>query len=313
MSIYSKPSADLVYDLINEANPGLPFLVSPSNVKLGVPSIVTPGVGTFQDTQIALTGKVNSPFIGTVPVKYRRISLTKLFTGVQVEIHKYSPRLPGGAGTLMFTVYELLADINNKFGLSLTQDDVNDVNITRPTNQNSDGKYERTVTVTTKTTSLGFVGSFALRWVEAAQDIDTMITVTDLNGRLFPGGNVFDQNHLKIMNGMTYATDWTDDMFAQATSWNKSGFTRVAMASNTSIKPFYENVLIPYLNSTYGLNLTWADWSARWYHTCLVLPATTDDSLAANSKYYNRALVLEAPTEAGEKGVVGRLFVHFNV
>lgn len=305
MPTYDKPSAEMVYDLINEANPSLPFQVSPSNMNLGVPSNVTPSGNNIQDTQITLSAKPNSDFIGRASVRYRRINLGTLFRGMVVQIAKWSPNLPGGSGTTMFTVHQLLDDINAKYGIKLSPEDVTNQNITRG-NTLENGKYTRTVTVAAAAGSLGFKGSFTLKWLEAPRDLEGMVTLTDIAGRAFPGGNVFDENHLKVMNFMATGIDWTDQM----TGWTRLPFTRQAMVSGSTLRPFYETILIPWLNATYGLDLTWADWSDRWFHTGLAIPAA--DLPEANSRYCDRLIIIEPPTEAGERGVVGRLMIHLN-
>lgn len=311
MPIYSKPSAELVYDLINEANPDLDPPLSPANVTLGDPTVITPVGGAIQNARIPVRATLNSPYIGRDSLTYRRIALGSLFRGMLVQINKYSTKLPGsGSNTVMFTLYELLADINAKYGMSFTQDDLSDISITRGNTQDGNGNYYRDITVNAKAGSKAFTGSFTFRWVQAAQDISTMITVVNIPGRLFPGGNTFDENHLKAMNSWQYGFDYTDKMFELATAWNKSAFARVVVASNSTLGGFYQ-WLIGQINAQLGTSLVWDNtFYTAWYHSCYVLPDTSLPE--ANGRYHNRVVVLETPA-AGSKGVIGKIFIHFTV
>ena len=309
MSIYNLPAKELVYALINEDNPDLPFPVSALNVILGTPQAITPSGGKIQNTRIWLSPVANGDYIGRRQVDYRRIDLSVLFRGMQVQIDKWSPNLPGGTGTTMFTVHQLLADINQKYGLALTTDDVNDQNITRGSTLEG-GFYTRTVTVTVKAGSYGYVGSFSLKWKEAPREIDLMIAVSDLAGRQFPGGNVFDVNHPIVLDSAVFDRDFTDKIFELAPSYTKAAFSRALVASGTTLAAFYQ-YLIGELNTMLGTSLTWTNMYNKWYHTCYTLP---NDAVVpeANSRYSNRVIVLETPPE-GIDGVIGKVYIHFFV
>lgn len=138
-----------------------------------------------------------------------------------------------------------------------------------------------------------------------------MITQTELGGRAFPGGNVFDETHLAVLNSWHYAIDHTDKVFELATNWNKAAFAKTLVASNTTLTAFYK-WLIDEMNADLGAELVWdGTFYNVWSHTCYALPGSLASVPEANARYANRVLVLEPPAE-GSKGVIGKIFIHFN-
>lgn len=218
MPLYTKPSKELVYDLINEANPGLDIPVSPTNVALGAPAII-PGVSwpNSNTTIVASPAAGSNDFIGKQSLNYRRLDLSALFRGQIIQIKKFKSTSGSVAGTLMYTVYQLLEDINQTYGMKLTQDDINDANIVRG-NVQEDGQYTTTVAVTTKANSLGFTGQFSLKWVNTKQSIEDMITVSSLPGRIYPGGNDFTGVRAPILQPLSYGIDFS--LTAKTYPWN---------------------------------------------------------------------------------------------
>lgn len=313
MPLFTKPSPEMVYDLVNEANPTLPIPLSASNAKFGVPSAVTIPGNAVLNTAIQVISASND-YIGRKPVNYRRLSLTNLFRGMTVQINKYSAN-QGAAGSVVFTVYNLLPIINATYGLNLTTDDITDVGIPRGNTQEN-GFYTTTVTVNAKATSLGWIGSFQLKWRGAPQELESMITVTDLAARLFPGGNTFDENHAIVVNNMAYGIDWTS--FIAAGTWNNFPNNLVA-GGNT---PAFGNRFIAELNRLYGTNLVgsynnapayaYLDWGTTVYD--LSTQAGRDAAPLANSTYYNRVLIWTIPDYDTARGSgIGQHYIHFNV
>jgi hypothetical protein len=313
MPLYTKPAKQLVYDLINEANPDLPIPLSASNMKLSDPSAVTVPGNAVLNT--AITCSASSPdYIGRKTLNYRRISLNNLFRGMTVQINKYSAN-QAAAGSVVFTVYQLLPILNTMYGLNLTEDDLTNVNITRGSTQEN-GFYTSTVTVTAKATSLGYIGTFQLKWRSAPQELESMITVTDLAARLFPGGNTFDENHAIVVSNMAYGIDWTS--FIAAGPW--SNFPGNVVAGTAT--PAFGNRFIEELNRIYGTSLVgsynnapayaYLDWGTVVYD--LTTQAGRDAAPLANSTYYNRVLIWTIPTYDTVRGAgIGQHYIHFNV
>lgn len=316
MSIYKKVAKALVYDLINEANPTLAKPVSELNTVLGVPAVIASAVFPAPNTTITLS---NAPgtvdYIGRQTVKYRRLDLSRMFRGITATVVKYAPKSVGAsAGTVMFTVYELLNDINKLYGLKLTEDDINTGNIVRGSTQEG-GQYTTTVTVTTKATSLGFVGNFALKWVNTPQSIADMITNTDLDGRLFPGGNVFDENHKPICDSVSFGVDCTSDLLA--TFVNTAQFGKQGIGWN-QWGNIYPQVICPLLRKLTGMDKwrftstgsyqTFNGELAGWTHALYQLPHAAFPE--GNSRFYGWVMVIFAPDDC--TWASGAFVLHFN-
>lgn len=311
MPLYKKSSQALVYDLINEANPTLPIPLTPSNTTLASVQPATVSGRPELNTSLVCISK-GGDYIGRAPLNYRRLSLNTLFRGITVQINKFSAN-QSAANSVVFTIYNLLQQINQQYGVNLTTDDVSDANIVRGSTQEN-GYYTTTVTVTAKSTSLGYVGSFALKWRGDAQDIASMISVTDLNARRFPGGNDFTGNHDIILNNMAYGIDWT--AFIAQGKWDGFATDTFVPGSNTLA---FGNRFIAEINRLYGTTLSqgsdpapaysYNGWNPRIYD--LTTDAGRKAAPEANSDYYNRVLMLSPPANAGSG--VGTHYIHYNV
>lgn len=316
MSIYSKVAKALVYDLINEANPTLSKPVTETNAKLGVPTAIANAVFPAANTSILLSpAPGTADYIGRQTLKYRRLDLTRMFRGITATVVKYASKYPGSAaGTVMFTVYELLNDINNLYGLKLTEDDLTNANIVRGSTQEN-GQYTTTITVTVKATSLGFVGSFALKWMNTPQSIADMITNTDLDGRFFPGGNLFDGTHKPILDPITFGEDATS--IIQPGLQASAAFGRSGIGWN-QWGNFYPQVVLPYLRQLTG--------QAKWRMTSNGSYKTFDGEVSGmehalyqlpnpawpegNDRFYGWALVIFIPEDC--TWATGQIVFHFN-
>lgn len=308
MPIFNKPSADLVYDLINQANPQLVKPVTTVNTKLGAPAaIANPGLNKL-NTSIVVAAVPGGDYIGRKTVNYRRIDLASLTRGVTIGIERYSANQNNAsAGAVVYTVYQLLPFINQRYGLNLTQDDINDGNILRGSTQ-ANGMYTTTVTVTAKATSLGYVGSFALKWTGAAQDISLMLAITELPARQFPGGNDFTDNHT-VLNALTYGYDWTTIFSANPWYQYPAGNPTANIAINTTM-----GAVLAYINSTYGLNLAVTFRFDTEYGSFEIVTLPSAKYPELNAEYYNRCLVF-TPTSAAAKAQLGAgvMQMHYNV
>lgn len=305
MPLYLKPSKDEVYDLINQANPGLGFVASALNVNLSVPAVATVSGQPNLNTKIGLSAVQGGDFMGRKDVFYRRRNLTSLFRAVTVQIDLY--RAPVAAGATAYTVYQLIPYINAKYGMSFTTDDLVDANIAYGSTIEG-GFNTTTVTVTAKATSLGYTGSFALKWKSAPQDLATMIGVSELGGRLYPGGNDFTA-HKNIVNFMGYGTDWT--AINTATPWPGYPTSNSLPTSNQAGNQAWLNAFFAEINRQYG-----TAWTGGPIATCKTATIYTLPNVAvpeANSRYFNRVMVIELTDTVADTIGVGRLYIHFNV
>jgi len=117
MSYYSKPQIDLLYNLINESNPGLLEPRDLVNTRLGLPFNRTPAAGEIADTSLELYATPESFYIGKQIVHYRRIDVSRLFANMTIKIDRWTP-----SGSIDRTI--LREQINQLFGLTLVDDDL---------------------------------------------------------------------------------------------------------------------------------------------------------------------------------------------
>lgn len=212
MPLYNKPSKELVYDLINEANPDLEFPITPTNAVLGLPTALSSTIPWPQSntTIVASAAPGGGEYIGKQTLNYRRLDLAVLFRSMVITIRKYRDLTGLNSSSVVYTTYQLLPIINQQYGMNLTEDDVTNVGITRGTALEN-GFNTNTVTVLVKATSLGYIGSFQLKWINAPRALGDMLTVTEIPGRLFPGGNNFaGGNHPDILTPNAFGLDFSD-------------------------------------------------------------------------------------------------------
>lgn len=234
MPLYNKPSKDLVYDLINEANPDLDIPITPINATLGLPTALggSPAWPNPNTSILASAAAGSDDYIGKQTLNYRRLDLAALFRGMTVTISKYRDVSGLSSSSTVYTVYQLLADINQRYGMNLTEDDLTNAAIPRGTTMEN-GFNTNTITVSVKATSLGFIGTFQLKWINAKRQISDMVTVTEIPGRLFPGGNDFTGAHPDIMTSNAFGLDFTDLVATHLVPGNLGAATFAERAMNS--------------------------------------------------------------------------------
>ena len=313
MPLYTKESKALVYDLINEANPSLAIPVTQTNVTLGTPAVIANQAWPNNNTSIVATPAAGSgDYIGRQTLTYRRLDLAALFRGQTIQIKKFKSTASSSAATVMYTVYQLLNDINSKYGMNLTQDDVADANITRGSTL-EDGQYTTTITVTTKATSLGYTGSFALKWLNTKQSLEDMITVRTLGGRLFPGGNDFSGSHKEILAMAGYGLDVSSAWRQTNSTWNGAAWAKQVIGS-ASYQVF--QLMLDSVNSkcgtaykiTNGGSYQTTNEFAGFSWQCITLPNANYPE--ANSTDFNRLFIITAPDDC--PWAIGEMYLHCN-
>lgn len=310
MPIFSKGSKELVVDLINESNPGLPYPLEVNKVRFGTPIAIAP-VGNL-NTEIWVYPTNDSPYNGKIKLRYRRIDLRDLFMNVKPEIHKYTSN---PIGVIPFTTHQLLADFNTRYGLNIDQVDVANQNFS----SESDGYYPvrtSTAELRLKPSCLAYVGtdtpgeSLILRWVFAERNLDSMITQTDLDGRLYPGGNNFDSNHPVVIALSTFGTDFSgisatlEDIRAVGGIQFGTGDPRSAVVLNEmnaqSAVNSWTQLDAP-IDSNYGLR------------TVPIYSYTLPNALFPDvNPNFNRVAVIDYDAYASPKKQVGKAYLHYN-
>lgn len=114
---YRKPTIELVVDLINRDNPDLPFPIVANECFLGTP-VAWSAAGNFRNTEINVTPRPNSPYIGGFKVRYRRLLISSLIPDGRVTHDEWYLNTGG------IPIADFLAIFNKRTGMSLTPKDV---------------------------------------------------------------------------------------------------------------------------------------------------------------------------------------------
>lgn len=325
MSLYPKQSMQMLVDLINQANPTLPVPLTATNALYGTPTAVTPTGGNVQNTSIKVTAQAGTKYVGNTTLLYRRLDFGILFRNLPIVIYKYSP---ASAASTPYKISDLLPLINAKYGLSLSATDVVDGNLpvgntnAVPAIGLPAGTRNSSIAVAAATGSPGFIGSFTLYWVQAPQDIASMILVKNLeNARVFPGARNVVDGSVYVPDLDFYSIDWTSALNQVAVATSQSlavalGFLsnyalgtqtgQVATAHNSLLAAINAAITTPY-NFTNPASTPYSLYGIRF--TNVILPSATLPE--ADSKYFNRALYLDLPGAAAWGA--GRIILHYNV
>lgn len=300
---YRKPSTQLIYDLIEESNPGFKAQYPLDSLQfISVTNVAVDGADPHQnDTQVTCTGVPGSGIIGRVTVKYRRINLTTLFRSVSLILSTYV------AGTDPLSRAGWIAEVNARFGVSVQDSDF------------TAGTYGQLTSGTVYTipvisTSLCYKGSLSqLQWLRGKRPMSDMFPTQlskSLLGRFFPGGNDFTTPGRKpVGQWQLYGIDGTGaKATANMESWPASFVLPVgAVAANYA-------AMITWLNANSGRS----DWSTAdsatpgglggttWYRYTLPHAAVPE----ANVERFNRCIVFQS---VAGSWFGGKLILHYNV
>jgi hypothetical protein len=111
---YKKPVNELVVDLINRDNPQLPFPIKYDECFFGTPTAWS-GAGDYRNTEVSVTPRPNSPYIGGFKVRYRRLRMQSLFPeGVWFDDWYVNGAIP---------IADYLTALNRRTGLQLKATD----------------------------------------------------------------------------------------------------------------------------------------------------------------------------------------------
>lgn len=163
---YNKPSAELVYDLIVYANG---TAVPQSDLVFGLPEAFAPYASDplRRDTRVTVSAMLY-PFArqrGKVVLTYRRLALEQFipeFEDVLIEV----PTLP-------FTAHQVLPMINARYGLSLSEMDIEDAAYT---------EAAATYPIRARAESLAWQGVLDIETTYNEIRLEELIRVTALDG-----------------------------------------------------------------------------------------------------------------------------------
>lgn len=320
--LYAKTSLQMLFDLINSSNPSLPVPLAATNVKFGTPTAITPG-GNIQDTSIKVIALPNQQYVGNQTLTYRRLNATNLFRSVPLRIDLYSSAATNASP---YKMSQLLPYINTKYGLNIQASDIVDVNFpVGNTNANPAygvpaGTRNAVATLTWTTNNYAWLGNINVCWVQAPQDLSTLLAVGSLEQSLtYPGKRDVVDNTVYVPNLDTYAADFTDyfGTGGTLTPGNYAGFTIPANANSgwQALISAINALSISgnqYVNPpTNGANLR--DLTGATVSAVIDLTQAANQALypEADYRYYNRLLIITLA--AGNTWGAGQMFLHYNV
>lgn len=298
MAIYTKGFLQAVVDLINTANPDLPFPIDATNFVFSTPTAITTTDGSGNNTSIRISAKKSSGYKGQVTVQYRRIDLNVLFRGVSVGITRYVQ-----SGNMDLAA--LIPLLNEKFGLNLTSNPT-DFSLSGVWGSANSGEIRNLIPAAT---NLHYVGSLPLSWTQGLPDLSLdVVKVTQLSGAQWPGGNDFTGDRTRQGEFMLYAMDATE-IGSQLETMGTLGtnFTLTTYSSVTTQLVNWINTQDPSVRAIFTASSGNYDFSL-WGKAAvrISLPATPAQIAAypfleAAKPGYNRVLILLgiAPTYGG--------------
>lgn len=158
MSIFSQTAKDVLLAQANAAN-NLPFPVTEKNLYFGQAQDNGDGLG-----KVATVGMLGDVYTGYADLYFKRINLSGFYDDRPIL------RSPGA-----LNLYAMLGMVNQYLGLNLTEDDVvnTDVADLAPGEQTN-------INVVAKPTSLGYTGSFVIRYYRIRQQLSAVVKNTEL-------------------------------------------------------------------------------------------------------------------------------------
>lgn len=295
-----KSQRQLLYDLIEESNPGFQTQFPLDKLDFGTPSAITvdPTDPYKRDTQVAVSAKANSGFMGNKTVRYRRIDIGVLFRNMTMQVNLYDTK------TSLLKA-DWIPALNFKYGLSLVPDDIPASNIG---NLPGTGSYGMSIVAT----SLCYKATVAvqLQWIPGKRPMLDMIPDAKqvLVGRSFPVSNDFsDPTRKPIGEWETYGIDASElkttlealaaSTVVAADSAVPAVTTLINWLKYNSGKDYFTNKDSTVKGGLGGLT---------WYKYTLPNASVPE----ANSARFNRVIVIQG---VAGSWFSGKILLHYNV
>lgn len=193
MAIIGKTGKELVWDLINQANPRpVPFSASNSAIEAITAGSFTQD-GVTYNTKARIRGLPNSGYTGSVTVYYNRLTLSNLFRNQQASVESFSAA----------DIHALLPVINRSYGLNLLTSDITNATLGGVAVPN----YTNTVFLAPAATSaLLAAGSANMRYMRGLPYLDKFILSKNLTAYTHPVADTTKP----AAQLLTYGLDFTD-------------------------------------------------------------------------------------------------------
>lgn len=184
MAIYSKPSKQMVIDLINAGNPNLPFKINETDFELlDLKSIDTLPNG--HNTSIRIVAKPNTNYVGNLILTYRRLNILNVFRNMVPVIDYWVPNT-GANSNQLITSSELHSKLGDKYGFLFEAGMWSSVALS-----GYHGVRGDTFTISALAANWAFIGTISAKWNIGQQSLESLLSIDQIPGRLYPGGNDF--------------------------------------------------------------------------------------------------------------------------
>lgn len=343
MAIYNKPARQTVIDLINEANPDLPFAINTVDYDLTNPVTITT-LPNGHNTEIRLIPKPNAPYVGNLVLTYRRLNLAYLFRNIIPTIRQWVPN--GGnsnSTTTRASFFEFIPLFVKKYGVLLEESQLSNVTL-----QERDGlDPNRYFSITARNDSLVWVGSTQAKWILGERRLSELLQVDEIEGRLYPSydntpivyeeetGNVVENTYRPLLTPLTHHIDFT--MYAQenSTYWDRTEtphnfLTRYDTRWSTWVDVYQHGYYRAILNDLFlqelgfGVNQVGTNQPNENSYVqpmrdgvvtlgnipMEIISLPHADYPEANSEFFNSAVVIKVPDNC--PWGVGNMFLHYN-
>lgn len=193
MAIISKSGKELVWDLINQANPRpVPFSDANSVIEAITGGSFTQD-GVTYNTKARLRGLSTTGYTGSVTVYYNRLTLPNLFRNQQASIESYSAT----------DVHTVLPVLNRSYGLNLLTSDITNASLARANTPN----YTDLVNLAPAATSaLLAPGSVTMRYTRGLPYLEAYVLTKSLGAYTHPVSDTTKQ----AAQLLTFGLDFTD-------------------------------------------------------------------------------------------------------
>lgn len=319
MAIITKTAKAMLIDLINEGNPQLPFPINETDFEFSTPEVITPALANGHNTRIRVMSKPSSVYIGNVLVTYRRLAVSNLFRNMIPEIEQWFTNSKVLNGTQITTLYELLPQFSDKYGIVLEQSQFNNVSLTTYNGVRGD-----TFALTAVPTSWAYVGAATMKWTNGEQTLQSLLPVDTIVGRLYPGGNNFAEGvtRKRYITSSSFDIDFTSEKVNLENGWltsypfgntnNGPGVLLVNILNALNAKLTAKGSSLQFIAPPNG-NTTNYKTIDRSLEGLLLTRYRLPHAAVpeANAEFYNSVCVLTLPADC-EWGV-GKLYMHYNI
>jgi len=271
---YAKPSNELVFDLINRDNPGLPIKASVDNCIVEKLTTVTANAANnFRNTKARLRGVQGSGFRDQITVYYDRVDIGRLFPWANSTYTQF----------VTFTapnIHNALSVIFDMYGINFgTMDLVNNVmgGVSTPS-------YNANVYFQTLPNSPAYIGTVLMRFSRGLPVLDTSVTVEVIPALTQPVDPALNK---KCVDMLTYGIDFT--AYKNLLAVDSSGLPQWG-----GLRAILDSLGIPAYGAPVSSNL--------------VQDVPTTSAQFAN-KDYDRVVI---QTGIDEAGVKGNAYYHYN-